>query len=273
MRARSEATTASPVEIGWTARPLIGTREGRRSRVRRERSPQRARRDGAQAGAARLRPAPGGAADVQDRVRIGVDLGGMRHDVLERVAEEVERSRALAARHGEHTPAGPERERHGLARPRQRPRHRDDGREQLVAVASRRGSAARGRAARTRAPARGRRPAPPRGDAASRRGRAGSRRCGAPARMPRPRWPRSSRPACHGRRTRRPRSSLARQRTLSDNLTQGLSDNLRSSASRGINPRPEASVSPRPGTPPARAGWATPRRAGVAAGAAGRRRG
>ena len=112
-----------------------GTSEGRRSRVRRERSPQGARRDGPQAGAARLRPAPGGAADVQDRVRIGVDLGGMRRDVLERVVEEVERPRAVAARHGEHTAARSERERHGLARPRQRPRHRDHGREQLVAVA------------------------------------------------------------------------------------------------------------------------------------------
>ena len=65
-------------------------------RLARERR-YRVGRDGPQAGAARLRPAPRGAAHVQDRVRIGVDLGGMRRDVVERVAEEIERSRALAA--------------------------------------------------------------------------------------------------------------------------------------------------------------------------------
>ena len=152
MRARSETTTASVVEIGRTASPLIRPRPPRAARSMPEivatPSARTSGRQGSSAAASsagatarmpratrllaparrsgHVEHAPGGYADAT-----GVEVA--QHG-LEGAAEQVERAGALAAGDGDHASPGPDGECHGFARATQGARHRDDAGERLLAA-------------------------------------------------------------------------------------------------------------------------------------------
>ena len=135
MRARSETTTASVVEIGCDREPahqaasIVGRDAGVASA-----GPSPRGRDGAHAAAARLHAPPLGGAHVEDRVGRGAELARVRDHGLERTAERTQRRGALGAGDGDHPLPGPDRKRHRLAGAAQRARHGDHAGERLVAA-------------------------------------------------------------------------------------------------------------------------------------------
>ena len=201
---------------------------GRRGARAASAEPSSSRRDGAHAAAARLHAPPLGGAHVQDRVGRGAELARVRDDGLERAAERLQRARR--SRRGRRRPpasrTGPR-----AARPRGRRAAGAPWRPRGRATRRRsphRDSRARGRGVRSRA--RARRPS---ASVSTRRPRAAPRSSGlSPLRRASSYATASIAPV---QSTRVPRqanattsisSSMRGDRTLSDNLTQGLSDSL-----------------------------------------------